>query len=294
MALTASDAQALIPQLPLLYSEPFADSSQLPTHLVCREARRSGLTVALSGVGGDELFGGYNRHRLVPLLQQRFGWMPSLLRRGIARGLELAPVSHQGLARDKRRKLAAALRAAGSLEQLQAVLTSVGPAAASGPVAPLPQAPSAAERLMLADAMAYLPNDILVKVDRAAMAASLETRAPFLDHRVAELAWQLPLSMKIRGGVGKWVLRQLLDRHVPRALIDRPKAGFAIPIGPWLRGPLRSWADDLLDPALLRRQGWLQPEPVQRLWREHLAGADHTPRLWSVLMWQAWCAHWLP
>ena len=292
VALTASDAQALIPQLPLLYSEPFADSSQLPTHLVCREARRSGLTVALSGDGGDELFGGYNRHRLVPQLQQRFSWMPSLLRRGIARGLEQAPVSRRGLARDKRRKLAAAIRVAGSLEQLQAVLTSVGPVA-DGPVAPLPEGPSDAERLMLADAAAYLPNDILVKVDRAAMAASLETRAPFLDHRVAELAWQLPLAMKIRGGVGKWALRQLLDRHVPRALIDRPKAGFAIPIGPWLRGPLRPWADNLLDPALINRQGWLQPDPVMRLWRSHLAGADHTPQLWTVLMWQAWCAEWL-
>jgi asparagine synthase (glutamine-hydrolysing) len=262
VALTAADARALIPRLPQLYSEPFADSSQLPTHLVCREARRSGLTVALSGDGGDELFGGYNRHRLLPLLQRRFGWMPSLLRRGFARGLEQAPVSSRGLERDKRRKLAAAIRAAGSLEQLQAVLTSVGPLA-DGPVVPLPEAPSAAERLMLADTAAYLPNDILVKVDRAAMAASLETRAPFLDHRVAEQAWQLPLSLKIRGGVGKWALRQLLDRHVPRALIDRPKAGFAIPIGPWLRGPLRSWAEELLDPALIQRQGWLQPERVQ-------------------------------
>ena len=147
---------------------------------------------------------------------------------------------------------------------------------------------------MLADSMAYLPNDILVKVDRAAMAASLETRAPFLDPRVAVLAWQLPLAMKLRDGVGKWALRQLLDRYLPRHLIERPKAGFAMPIGPWLRGPLRAWADDLLDPALIRRQGWLQPAPVQRLWRAHLAGADHTPQLWSVLMWQAWSAHWLP
>jgi asparagine synthase (glutamine-hydrolysing) len=293
VALTAADALELVTRLPQLYSEPFADSSQLATHLVCREARRSGLSVALSGDGGDELFGGYNRHRLAPLLQQRFGWMPSLLRRGIARGLQQAPVSRCGLARDKRRKLAAAIRASGSLEQLQAVLTSVG-SASDGPVASLPEAPSAAERLMLADTAAYLPNDILVKVDRAAMAASLETRAPFLDYRVAELAWQLPLSLKLRDGVGKWALRQLLDRHVPRALIDRPKAGFAIPIGPWLRGPLRSWADDLLDPALIRGQGWLQPEPVQRLWRAHRAGADHTPQLWTVLMWQAWCREWLP
>lgn len=305
VALTAADARALIPQLPQLYSEPFADSSQLPTHLVCREARRSGLTVALSGDGGDELFGGYNRHRLAPQLQRRFGGMPSLLRRGLARSLQHLPVSRQGLARDKRRKLAAAIRASGSLADLQHALTSIwpDPAALLSPSfglgrlfqgCLLPQAPSAAEQLMLADSCAYLPNDILVKVDRAAMAASLETRAPFLDHRVASLAWQLPLNLKLRNGVGKWALRQLLDRHVPRSLIDRPKAGFALPIGPWLRGPLRPWAEDLLDPALIRRQGWLRPEPVQRLWQAHLAGADYTPQLWSVLMWQAWCSQWLP
>jgi asparagine synthase (glutamine-hydrolysing) len=304
VALTAADAQALIPHLPRLYSEPFADSSQLPTHLVCREARRSGLTVALSGDGGDELFGGYNRHRLLPLLQRRFGPLPAPLRQLLAAVLALLPVSGQGLARDRRQKLLSAIRAAGSLEQLQAVLTAVwaDPAAlltaawqpaSPSPLPPLPAAASSAERLMLADALTYLPADILVKVDRAAMATSLETRAPFLDHRVAQLAWRLPLDLKIRAGAGKWALRQILARHVPPALIERPKAGFAMPIGAWLRGPLRSWADDLLDPLLLRRQGFLQPEPVQRLWRQHRAGrADHTTRLWSVLMWQAWLAEW--
>ena len=304
VALTASDARALIPQLPRLYSEPFADSSQLPTHLVCREARRSGLTVALSGDGGDELFGGYNRHRLAPALQWRLGALPPLLRRAIARSLEQLPVSARGLARDKRRKLADAIRAAGSLHQLHTSLTSIwaDPAAllqpellevaGSGALHPLPAAPSPAERLMLADARTYLPADILVKVDRAAMAASLETRAPFLDHRVAAVAWRLPLALKIRGSTGKWALRQLLVRHVPPALIERPKAGFAMPIGAWLRGPLRSWAEDLLDPQLLQRQGLLQADPIQHLWRAHLRGADHTPQLWTVLMWQAWLAEW--
>jgi asparagine synthase (glutamine-hydrolysing) len=304
VALTAADARALIPYLMRIYSEPFADSSQLPTYLVCREARRSGLTVALSGDGGDELFGGYNRHRLIPSLHRRFGGLPPLARRAIARGLEQLPVSARGLARDKRRKLAAAIRAAGSLEQLQACLTRVSadPAvllqpqwhtpAGSAALPPLPSAPTATDQLMLADALTYLPADLLVKVDRAAMAASLETRAPFLDHRVAAVAWQLPLSMKIQGGSGKWALRQLLDRYVPRHLIDRPKAGFAMPISAWLRGPLRPWADDLLDSALLQRQGFLQSEPIQHLWRQHLAGADHTPQLWSVLMWQAWLEEW--
>jgi asparagine synthase (glutamine-hydrolysing) len=314
VALTAADARALIPQLPRLYSEPFADSSQLPTHLVCREARRSGLTVALSGDGGDELFGGYNRHRLAPSLHQRFGGLPSVVRRALARGLEHLPVSAGGLARDKRRKLAAAIRASGSLEELHAALTSLwaDPAALLQPhwlaaaatdglsandlTAALPSAPSAAEQLMLADARTYLPADILVKVDRAAMAASLETRAPFLDHRVAALAWRLPLAMKIRPGGGprasKWALRQLLDRHVPAALIERPKAGFAMPIGAWLRGPLRPWAEELLDPQRLQREGFLQSEPIWRLWRAHQRGADHTTQLWAVLMWQAWLAEW--
>jgi asparagine synthase (glutamine-hydrolysing) len=314
VALTAADARGLIPQLPRLYSEPFADSSQLPTHLVCREARRSGLTVALSGDGGDELFGGYNRHRLAPALHQRFGRLPPLVRRALARSLEHLPVSSGGLARDKRRKLAAALRASGSLETLHAALTSLwaDPAGLLQPhwlaassshsltaadlTAALPSAPSSAEQLMLADVRTYLPADILVKVDRAAMAASLETRAPFLDHRVAAVAWRLPLAMKIRPGGGpaasKWALRQLLYRHVPPALIERPKAGFAMPIGAWLRGPLRSWAEDLLDPQLLVRQGYLRSEPIGRLWRAHQSGADHTTQLWAVLMWQAWLAEW--
>lgn len=306
VALTAADARALIPALPKLYSEPFADSSQLPTHLVCREARRSGLTVALSGDGGDELFGGYNRHRLAPALQRRFGGLPPLVRRALARSLEHLPVSAAGLARDKRRKLAAALRAAGSLPALHAALTSIwaDPAAllqphwqvAAAPALGLPAAPSPAEQLMLADARTYLPADILVKVDRAAMAVGLETRAPFLDHRVAAVAWQLPLAMKIRPGEGgagsKWALRQILHRYVPPALIERPKAGFAMPIGAWLRGPLRPWAEALLDPQLLQRQGYLQPQPIRRLWRAHLRGADHTPQLWTVLMWQAWLAEW--
>ncbi len=303
VALTAADAHALIPSLARIYSEPFADSSQLPTHLVCREARRSGLSVALSGDGGDELFGGYNRHRLIPALQQRLGPWPPLARRALARSLEQLPVSARGLARDKRRKLAAAMRAAGSLEQLQASLTSVWPDpsallqpqwqhAASAGSLPLPAASTPAEQLMLADVLTYLPADILVKVDRAAMAVGLETRAPFLDHRVAAVAWRLPLALKIRGASGKWALRQLLHRYVPPALVERPKAGFAMPIGAWLRGPLRLWAEGLLDPALLQSQGYLQSAPIQRLWRAHLAGADHTPQLWTVLMWQAWLAEW--
>jgi asparagine synthase (glutamine-hydrolysing) len=302
VGLTSSDALNLIPSLPRLFSEPFADSSQIPTHLVCREARRSGLTVALSGDGADELFGGYNRHRLVPLLQHRFGRLPHIVRYGIARGLECIPVSKKGLARDKRRKLSAAIQVSSSLNDLYRAITCVWPDPSAvlqpqwwssvDPIDPWPIAPSPSEELMLADACTYLPADILVKVDRAAMAASLETRAPFLDHRVASVAWGLPLCFKIHSGSGKWLLRQLLGRYVPLELIDRPKAGFAIPIGAWLRGPLHSWAENLISPELLQRQGFLQSETIQRLWRAHQRGADYTPQLWSVLMWQAWLLEW--
>lgn len=289
VALTANDARSLIPALSRLYSEPFADSSQVPTHLVCREACRGGLTVALSGDGGDELFGGYNRHRLAPALQRRFGAVPHLARCAIARGLEHLPVSTAGLARDKRRKLAASIRTAGSLQEMHGALTTIwsDPSVVLQPHwrsqlrpnagADWPVAPSPAEQLMLADACTYLPADILVKLDRAAMAASLETRAPTLDHRLAVVAWRLPLAFKIRSGCGKWALRQLLVRCMPPELFERPKAGFAMPIGAWLRGPLRPWAEELLQPQLLQRQGYLQPEPIQRLWQAHQCGADHTP-----------------
>ena len=148
-------------------------------------------------------------------------------------------------------------------------------------------------RMMAWDALSYLPDDILVKVDRAAMAVGLETRAPFLDHRVASVAWRLPMAMKIRGNTSKWALRQILYQHVPRELIERPKAGFAMPIGQWLRGPLRAWASELLHPDRLSQEGYLRPEPITRLWQQHLSGRyDHTTKLWTVLMWQAWLEQW--
>jgi asparagine synthase (glutamine-hydrolysing) len=320
MVLTSADAQALIPLLPRLYSEPFGDSSQLPTHLVCRQARRSGLTVALSGDGGDELFGGYNRYFWGPRIWSRLAWLPWSLRWLFGRALHLLPpagwdamgrpltISQLG---HKVHKLADRLAHVRTTDDLYRSLVSewrdpaalLQPSADATPVLepsspldwPLPEGLNGdpVARMLAFDTLNYLPNDILTKVDRAAMATSLESRAPFLDHRVAELAWRLPMEMKIRGGIGKWALRQILDKHVPRHLIERPKAGFGMPIGQWLRGPLRPWAEDLLNPAVMQRQGYLRPEPILRLWRQHLSGRfDHTARLWTVLMWQAWLEEW--
>ncbi|MCX5943943.1 MAG: asparagine synthase (glutamine-hydrolyzing) [Cyanobacteria bacterium] len=322
--LTCADARSLIPQLPQLYSEPFADSSQLPTHLVCREARHSGLTVALSGDGGDELFGGYNRYFWGPRIWSRLSWLPAPLRRGLGKGITAMPaggwdrlgaplaVSQLG---HKAHKLAARLKSVTTSDDPYRSLVSEwsDPAALlqPDPTGSIPAEHSShlrdalpsclqgetglmpAARMMAYDSLTYLPDDILVKVDRAAMAVALETRAPFLDHRVAEVAWRLPMAMKIRGNQGKWLLRQLLDTYVPRELIERPKAGFAIPIGVWLRGPLRSWAAELLHPDRLRREGYLRPEPISLLWHQHLSGRhDHTAKLWTLLMWQAWLEQW--
>ncbi len=322
--LAASDIQVLIPQLPRMYSEPFADSSQLPTHLVCREARRSGLTVALTGDGGDELFGGYNRYFWGPRFWNRFAWLPWRIRCYIGLLIRsLPPAGWDALGSPlpihqlghKAHKLADRLEYVRSSHDLYCSLVSEwrdptvimqsnldGSAIFehSSPLDwPMPASLSVnSEALMMViDTLNYLPNNNLTKVDRAAMAASLETRCPFLDHRVAELAWRLPMTMKIRQGevgrTSKWALRQILSKYVPPELFERPKVGFSIPIGQWLRGPLRDWAEDLLDYRLMLNQGYLQPEPIQTLWRQHLSGRfDHTSKLWTVLMWQAWLAEW--
>ncbi len=305
---TAAQTREVIPQLPQMFDEPFADSSQIPTHLVCQAARRQ-VTVALSGDAGDELFGGYNRYFWGPRIWRRMGALPYGLRQVLARGLQAMPparwdalLSKAGVVRpgEKLHKLGRALHGARTVDDLYANLVSEWPqghglALNSGNltrcVPPWPDRgiDSAAARMMYQDAMTYLPDDILCKVDRAAMAVSLETRVPFLDHRVVELAWRLPLHMKIRGGVGKWALREVLYKQVPRELIERPKAGFAIPVGQWLRGPLRAWAEALLDEGRLRQAGYLDPKPIRTTWQQHLSGRyDWTPRLWSVLMFQAW------
>lgn len=321
---TDTDAQALIPQLPRMYSEPFADSSQLPTHMVCRAARRSGLIVSLTGDGADELFGGYNRYFWGPAVWQRLARVPLHLRRSLGLMIRsLPPAGWDALGHrlpihqigHKAHKLADRLQYVRNDDDLYRSFVSDwhDPAALLQPDVdgthiqeplsaldwPLPAVLSSdfQARMMAADALNYLPNDILTKVDRAAMAVSLETRSPFLDHRVAGVAWRLPMAMKILSGrdgvTSKWALRQILYKYVPPQLIDRPKSGFGVPIGHWLRGSLRSWAEELLDPGLMQRQGYLRPEPVQTLWQQHLSGRfDHTSRLWTVLMWQAWQAEW--
>ncbi|MDU9048404.1 MAG: asparagine synthase (glutamine-hydrolyzing) [Candidatus Electrothrix sp. Rat3] len=311
--LTAAQAMEVIPLLPTLYDEPFADSSQIPTFLVAQMARQY-VTVALSGDGGDELFGGYNRYLWAPKIWQKIAWLPYTLRQQLSRLLIRASqndfLAHQqgiahkfsiALAGEKLQKLGQRLQGVRDLDDFYQSLVSEWRApeeivlAGQGVETLLtdrrnwPQLERAEERMMYLDALTYLPDDILCKVDRAAMGVSLETRVPFLDHRVVEMAWRLPLHMKIRDSQGKWPLRQLLYKYVPCELIERPKQGFAIPLGEWLRGPLRDWAEHLLDPVRLSEQGYFRSEPIQQKWQEHVTKKrnwEHS--LWSILMFQAW------
>lgn len=308
-------AQALdvIPKLPALYSEPFADSSQIPTFLVSQLARQH-VTVALSGDGGDELFGGYNRYILGASLWRNIEKLPAPLRKAVAVVLLSQPVSRWnrvfqplqsmlpgGLAQanvgEKLHKAAGSLAAAdvaALYESLVSHWADPSSLVIGGDTSGRTRVGGGydvAEQMMAMDTFSYLPDDILCKVDRAAMGVSLETRVPMLDHRVVEFAWQLPSNMKIRDGVGKWALREVLYRYVPRELMERPKMGFAVPLGSWLSGALRDWVESLIDPVLMRQQGYIRPEPVRAIWSEHLAGKrNHQDKLWNVLMFQAWLA----
>lgn len=314
--LSSNDALDVIPKLPQLYDEPFADSSQIPTFLVSQMAKQH-VTVALSGDGGDELFGGYNRYFWGRKIWNKLSWMPWGLRRLLGTFIHSQPVErwdalsnyacklfgNSGVNQlgDKAHKLGARLGTVRSMDDLY--LSLVTQWASPQPVLNYkgsaktildcreawPNITSDEERMMYLDSMSYLPDDILCKVDRAAMGVSLETRVPFLDHRVVEYAWQLPLSMKIKDGQGKWLLRQLLYKHVPKELIERPKQGFAIPLAEWLRGPLRDWAEELLDEHRLKQEGYFDHELIRHKWREHLSGEGNWQcHLWSVLMFQAW------
>lgn len=310
---TFREAQEVIPLLPAMYDEPFADSSQIPTHIVSRFAREQ-VKVALSGDGGDELFGGYNRYFGSARLWSGMKRLPRPLRMAVGRSLGQVPPSAwdgmAGLLPQGRRppyfgsKVQKTLRTMGAADGLEDVFAtfldewSGGASPVIGAEEAVPacdfdldiggDAPEAV-RMMYCDALSYLPDDILCKVDRASMAVSLETRAPFLDHRVAELAARIPVGMKIGGGKGKLILRKLLYRQAPAALFERPKAGFGIPVGEWIKGPLRDWAEALLDEHRLAREGYFDPAMVRFRWEQHLRGQrDSTPALWAILMFQAW------
>ncbi len=295
---TAQQALDVIPRLSTIYDEPFADSSQIPTFLVSELARRR-VTVSLSGDGGDEIFGGYARFAGAETLWKSVGWIPRPLRQTAA----LAARAMPALARSQRGSLlrkiywGAQVVGARSFHDAYRQLLSSWKApeqvvlqAHDGPGTSLRRAVGNRYReMMLIDSIDFLPDDILAKVDRATMAVSLESRAPFLDHRIAEFAYRLPMPLIHQQGHGKWILRKVLERYVPTALFDRPKMGFGVPLADWLRGPLRGWADDLLAESRVRREGYWNAPAVTAAWNAHLAGrVDSSSRLWPILMFQSW------
>lgn len=314
---TAADALNVIPKLPAMYDEPFADSSQIPTALVTAMARRH-VTVSLSGDAGDELFAGYNRYLLAERVWQRLTRIPLPARRLAARAL--LAVSTDGwnaLGRPVQALLPTSKRQQQIGEKLHKFARSVLPMpnqaamyrslvshwqdptalvlGSQEPRTPLDgvgfdlSVGNGSEQMSLLDQLTYLPDDILVKVDRAAMAVGLETRVPLLDHRVVEFAWQLPMHQKIRAGSTKWLLREVLYRHVPRGLIERPKQGFAVPLHEWLRGPLRDWGEALLERKRLEAEGFFNVSLVRETWRAHQQGVSNSQgMLWNVLMFQCW------
>ncbi len=312
-----ADALAVIPLLPSMYDEPFGDSSAIPTYLVAQLAKQH-VTVALSGDGGDELFGGYNRYSWGRLIWNRIAHVPVSIRSLMGRAMRvLSPEQWDTLARVLRPGLPDAFRMTmlgDKIHKLAMMVDAENPAELYRRLISQHLEPASlvvgfheeriwaddqagrltkhdfSERMMFHDLVGYLPDDILAKLDRATMAVSLETRVPLLDHRVVEFAWSLPLSMKIRAeSEGKWLLRQVLYRYVPKHLVERPKMGFGMPLDSWLRSSLRDWAEALLDESRLRREGYLDPAPIREKWREHLSGRRNWQYwLWNVLMFQAW------
>ena len=300
----------LLPTISTMYDEPFADASQLPTALISKIARAH-VTVALSGDGGDEIFAGYNRYLIAPSLYNKMSFLPSALRLWAGQmGRNISPTMWDRIsmilpspfrARLMGEKIHKSCRTmmARSVEEMYYTLTSfwhddfpvIGADADRHSMMPdiWQSSLSVAQKMRLADTVSYLPDDILTKVDRASMAFSLEARVPFLDHRLFEFVWSLPENYLIKGKKGKSILRDILYRHVPKTLIERPKTGFAVPIGYYLRGPLRDWAEDMLAPARLKRQGFFDPAKVRKIWDIQSSGKQNLQHeLWSVLMFQSW------
>lgn len=322
LSVTGAEALAVVPELPRIFDEPLADPSQVPTLLVSRLARRD-VTVALCGDGGDEVFGGYNRYVHGPQLLSQIGAVPTLIRRPLGQALLSVPVgTWDALARAATLPLGASSRPRLAGERLHKIGRLCGVelpgegyrslmSAWQEPHEILPHAQpradralavmrrhsgfTVAERMMLADQLTYLPDDLLAKADRASMSASLELRSPLLDHRVLEFAWSLPQHMKIRGGTTKWVLRELLARHVPRAVFERPKMGFSVPVRSWLTGPLRPWAEDLLSPSTLAELPMLDARAVRNEWALLCNGrSGNGLALWALLQLVAWWREWRP
>lgn len=316
LKLTASDALVVIPKLPRIYDEPFADSSQIPTYLVSALAREH-VTVALSGDGGDELFGGYDRYRVFDRLQKYRGKVTGGVLNLSGRALgslsvetwnklgqsaisTVAPKSFGIRTGERVHKLAKLLQSSGDGDLYQQLLSvNTDPASLvigyeeSHVEVVHSSNRSSFEDAMMTDTYDYLPDDILVKVDRASMAVSLEVRVPLLDPDVFSFAWGLHPDDRVKNGIGKWPLRQLLNRYVPAEIVERPKMGFGVPINKWLRNELRDWASDLLDEQLLRQQGYFHAEPIICMWDEHVSGSsDRSSELWPVLMFQAWLQEW--
>lgn len=292
---TSQEAIEVIPALPDMYDEPFADSSQIPTYLVSKITKQH-VTVSLSGDGGDELFGGYNRYAHTARIWNKVSKLPLGLR-SIATSLLQISMPWRGA--DLRRLLntpdAQALYAWLNThwkEPEQIVLGSQSPFSFHNDFGKWNIRSNFIEQMMHLDSITYLPDDILTKVDRASMAVSLEARVPLLDHRVVEFAWSLPLNVKVRDGQTKYPLRQVLRRYVPDELFERPKVGFGVPINEWLRGPLRAWAEDLLSDERLQRDGFFEPKTIRDKWQKHLDGdQDWHYYLWDILMFQAWHEH---
>lgn len=305
---TPDEAINVIPRLPALYDEPFSDSSQIPTFLVSQLAKQH-VTVSLSGDAGDELFGGYNRYNYAMQLKRKFDWLPYPVRPFLSKILAMPPAPVwaclgrlTGVSRGaEKASRVIEILAAPDNETVYRTLVShwkspknvvIGgtePPTILTDRSAWPELAEFEQRMMYLDAMNYLPDDILVKLDRAAMSLSLETRVPFLDYRVVEFAWKLPLSMKIRDGQSKWILKQILYKYVPKETFARAKMGFGVPIDSWLRGPLKEWAETLLDESRLKREGYFNPAPIRQKWSEHVSGLRNQHYyLWDVLMFQAW------